>query len=182
MSQQTDTASEMLRKLIAAVEAAHSALFAQCASNPIKNAWGKEVSVAALNAAQEMAVSFSAALRVEQSAAYCKRCDGAGSIETGIAECSSTLCNACEGAGYTRAAPPAPVSRADQFALSGDEVRAIVKSQYGSSNAPQGSDYVCAAAGYLSKRAQSAPLNEGGSEPVAPSASPAAPSAMEEGQ
>ncbi|KJK22088.1 hypothetical protein UB46_23515 [Burkholderiaceae bacterium 16] len=69
MSQQTESASEMLRKPIAAVEKAHTSLFAQCCSNPIKNAWGKEVSVAMLNDAQEMAVSFSAALRNEQSAA-----------------------------------------------------------------------------------------------------------------
>lgn len=48
----------------------------------------------------------------------------------------------------------------DQFALTGDEVRAIVKSLHGSSNPPQGSDFVGAAAAYLSRRAQSAPLNE----------------------
>lgn len=68
MSQQTESASEMLRKLIDAVEAAHHALFVQCASNPIKNAWGKEVSVAALNDAREMAVGFSGALRAASQA------------------------------------------------------------------------------------------------------------------
>ncbi|WP_416048996.1 hypothetical protein [Cupriavidus basilensis] len=65
MRQQTESASEMLRKLIEAVEKAHTSLFAQCCSNPIKNAWGKEVSVAMLNDAQEMAVCFNAALRSE---------------------------------------------------------------------------------------------------------------------
>ncbi|MDW3682983.1 hypothetical protein RA280_14745 [Cupriavidus sp. CV2] len=67
-----------------------------------------------------------------------------------------------------RAAPPAPVSRADQFALSGDEVRAIVRSQYGSSNAPQGSDYIAATVEYLNRRAASsarAPVSR--AEPVA---------------
>jgi hypothetical protein len=63
-------------------------------------------------------------------------------------------------------APPPTGTGVDQFALTGDEVRAIVKSQYGSSNPPQGSDFVGAAAAYLSRRAQSTPLNEGGGEPI----------------
>jgi hypothetical protein len=34
---------------------AHSQMFAQCLSNPVKNAWGKEISVSALNKASEEA-------------------------------------------------------------------------------------------------------------------------------
>ncbi|MBD9583614.1 hypothetical protein IB269_19660 [Delftia sp. DLF01] len=36
-------------------EAAHEDLFVQCCSNPIKNAWGKEVNLAKLNIAHEAA-------------------------------------------------------------------------------------------------------------------------------
>lgn len=60
-----------------------------------------------------------------------------------------------------------PMNEVDQFVLSGDEVRAIVESQYSSSTPPQDSDFVGAAAAYLNLRAQAAPLtNEGGSEPI----------------
>jgi len=42
--------------LIQAIEAAHASMFEQCCSNPITNAWGKPVSLTALNEAQELAL------------------------------------------------------------------------------------------------------------------------------
>lgn len=36
-------------------EAAHESLFTQCCSNPVTNAWGKEVNMAALNEAHQQA-------------------------------------------------------------------------------------------------------------------------------
>lgn len=38
-----------------AIQEAHNSLFIQCCSNPIKNAWGKEVDVSALNDAHQKA-------------------------------------------------------------------------------------------------------------------------------
>lgn len=38
-----------------ATNAAHESMFAQCCSNPITNAWGKQVSVRALNDAHQAA-------------------------------------------------------------------------------------------------------------------------------
>lgn len=46
---------DALLQVVQAYEAAHEALFVQCCSNPIKNAWGNEVSVLKLNEAHEMA-------------------------------------------------------------------------------------------------------------------------------
>ncbi|CAG9173228.1 Lar family restriction alleviation protein [Cupriavidus respiraculi] len=62
-------AVKALTRLIDAVENAHSDLFAQCASNPIRNAWGKEVSVAKLNEAAELALSLRAALAASRKGA-----------------------------------------------------------------------------------------------------------------
>lgn len=57
-----DEALKALKRLIEAVEDAHSDLFGQCASNPIRNAWGEEVSVAKLNEAAALALSLRALL------------------------------------------------------------------------------------------------------------------------
>lgn len=44
-----------VRDALEAINAAHTAMFAQCCSNPITNAWGKEVDVSALNEAHRLA-------------------------------------------------------------------------------------------------------------------------------
>lgn len=46
---------DALLQVVQAYEEAHEALFVQCCSNPIKNTWGKEVSVLKLNEAHQMA-------------------------------------------------------------------------------------------------------------------------------
>ena len=42
-----------------------------------------------------------------EAKAYCKKCQGHGTISTGIAEWSSTQCDKCDGTGYAQAVPVA---------------------------------------------------------------------------
>lgn len=42
---------------------------------------------------------------MEMTERYCKRCEGSGSIPTGLSELSESSCLACEGTGYERATP-----------------------------------------------------------------------------
>jgi Lar family restriction alleviation protein len=53
-----------LMLLIGAVKAAHTDMFQQCCSNPIKNAWGKEVSVRKINDAFLLAERLQGVFRV----------------------------------------------------------------------------------------------------------------------
>ena len=61
----------------------------------------------------------------QETAAYCKVCDGAGTISTGIAEASSTQCRFCDGTGYAAPAPVAePAALTDEHeALLGEAER-----------------------------------------------------------
>lgn len=46
---------EKLEKALKAYEEAHEDLFSQCLSNPVYNAWGKQVDMTKLNEAHELA-------------------------------------------------------------------------------------------------------------------------------
>ncbi|TSP14037.1 hypothetical protein [Cupriavidus campinensis] len=64
MTTEVIEARPSLLLLIGAVEAAHADMFRQCCSNPIKNAWGKEVSVRKLNEAMLLADKLKRVFRV----------------------------------------------------------------------------------------------------------------------
>jgi hypothetical protein len=52
-----------VRQALVAINAAHESMFVQCCSNPIKNAWGKDVDVSLLNEAHRLADIALASLR-----------------------------------------------------------------------------------------------------------------------
>lgn len=49
---------ETLRAIVAVYNQAHEDLFGQCCSNPVFNAWGKQVDMTKLNQARELAASL----------------------------------------------------------------------------------------------------------------------------
>lgn len=57
-----------VREALEAINAAHAAMFAQCCSNPITNAWGKKVDVSALNEAHRLAEIALASLPAPEAA------------------------------------------------------------------------------------------------------------------
>jgi len=90
----------------------------------------------------------------------CPACEGAGTISTGIAEASETLCEKCDGIGV---APPAPVSRAE-LTLHDADLSDLIRQRIHGLSVYQQADVRNLIRELL---AQSAPLNEGGIEPVA---------------
>jgi len=57
-----------LEECIKAMEDAHDSMFTQCCSNPVYNAWGKQVNVSALNNLQHVAMEAKAILTSHRGA------------------------------------------------------------------------------------------------------------------
>ena len=51
-------------------------------------------------------MTLPAELRAEADVVYCARCEGRGSVYTGITESPTTICNACDGTGIADAPLP----------------------------------------------------------------------------
>ena len=59
---------EVLVECIKAMENAHESMFTQCCSNPVYNAWGKQVDVSAMNEMQLVAMNAKAVLTSHRGA------------------------------------------------------------------------------------------------------------------
>ncbi|WP_416046704.1 hypothetical protein [Cupriavidus basilensis] len=146
-----DSASQPSAKALATIRE-KLARFAECADDDedcdIGRNWFDALTTLGLlmrvgHTRWEMTDAGDALLAAEQPA---RQPDG------GYPGCDACACAA--GTCYINASILAEQSSEDKrVSLTGDEVRTIVRSQYGSSNAPQGSDYVRATVAYLNQRA-----------------------------